>query len=884
MLKRPDTYLLKTFGGLHLVGSDGSPVELSRRRLALLVLLASAGDRGVARERLVAYLWPDSPTEAGRHSLEQMLSALRARLGTAVFVGTDPVRLDSRIITSELALLDLRPGEVADGDDLPEGAFLDGFYLEGLKDFEDWVERERARLHDLLLETLAHLARRAESVGDHAAAVRQWRRYVHVDPLRAEGAVGLMRALAAGGDRAGAVHHASTYQRLIKEELDLPPDLTVAALGAELQSRTTAEPHPGPSHPRTLEQSPGGERLSPTPGEGGEAFVVGPMPPPPTRGRRLAYAVTPAMVVALGVVAAIGWPPGSGGGQGRGLPAVQVTFSGDAHWPSISPDHGRVAYWTTDPGQVNAERAILRVRDVAGAGEVSLATFQWLGPTAWTRDGRHVLVFGLPLPGAGEAPRVGMYAVPLLGGAPRFLGCCLGSRIPGTDTLVQLPPEGPGGSRILHVVTIDDGVIRDTIEIPDWPSTGRPTAVFAAPDGRRFAVARRQAAGLVIQILARSGGGGSAIRLEAPVRDPPDLLGWVPDGRGLLVLQLATGATGGVDLVRIPVRGLEAVAEPELVAPAVPALFGWSLGEGGSFAYSGGTIERRVWALVAEGDPDDLHFKSHLTEVSTGLVLGRPSPDGTRLLITRRVASGYRSELGLARPGGRPVYPIGAVVERQLQFGWTWKGDAAWVMRASGESGTTIERVDLATGVRETRFAFDALRLRAAADLADGRMLALSNDDTGLLLLGPGPEEIRELELPDWAFRLNAIGPSPDGVRVPLIVEGKRTADASEPEVMASVVDPGDGSWHRYPVEGPRFDEPPSLAADGSMVVPVEQPPGPTSWFRSGPEGQPRPIREVPLHGAQFLFSLDRRLAVANQVVHQADAFVVPDFELLLRR
>ena len=46
-----------------------------RRKLALLVLLASAGERGVSRERLLTYLWPESDSARARKSLAQLLYA-----------------------------------------------------------------------------------------------------------------------------------------------------------------------------------------------------------------------------------------------------------------------------------------------------------------------------------------------------------------------------------------------------------------------------------------------------------------------------------------------------------------------------------------------------------------------------------------------------------------------------------------------------------------------------------------------------------------------------------------------------------------------------------------------------------------------------------------
>jgi hypothetical protein len=84
-------------------GRTASALSGQRRRLAFLALLASAGDRGLASDQLLGYLWADSSPEAARHSLEQMLYALRRALGDGVFVGGNPIRLNGEVVQSDLA-------------------------------------------------------------------------------------------------------------------------------------------------------------------------------------------------------------------------------------------------------------------------------------------------------------------------------------------------------------------------------------------------------------------------------------------------------------------------------------------------------------------------------------------------------------------------------------------------------------------------------------------------------------------------------------------------------------------------------------------------------------------------------------------------------------
>ena len=62
---------LTTFGGLAL-GASGRELGGAagqRRPLAVLAILAVAGDGGVSREKLVGILWPDADPERARRRL-----------------------------------------------------------------------------------------------------------------------------------------------------------------------------------------------------------------------------------------------------------------------------------------------------------------------------------------------------------------------------------------------------------------------------------------------------------------------------------------------------------------------------------------------------------------------------------------------------------------------------------------------------------------------------------------------------------------------------------------------------------------------------------------------------------------------------------------------
>ena len=234
---------INTFGGLSLRQGDspltGAPTQ--RRRLALLAVLAVAGETGVSRDKLLAMLWPEGETEKSRHALNQILSAQRRYFGNAqLFDGRKTVRLNPGLITSDVALFEeaLAKGDLEAAVKLYTGPFLDGFFLQGSTEFEIWSSDQRVRLADVLADSLEKAARRAQQSGDHETAVK-WRRHaVELDRIDAARALRLAESLVLTGNRAGALRALNDCQKRISEELGVPGDpeigRRIAALTVEL--------------------------------------------------------------------------------------------------------------------------------------------------------------------------------------------------------------------------------------------------------------------------------------------------------------------------------------------------------------------------------------------------------------------------------------------------------------------------------------------------------------------------------------------------------------------------------------------------------------------------------------------------------------------------
>jgi DNA-binding SARP family transcriptional activator/tetratricopeptide (TPR) repeat protein len=238
---------LRTFGGLWIESSDSSEAPAPPpRRLALLAVLAAAGPRGLSRDRLLGILWPEGSEERGRHALAQTVYSLRADLGSdEAIAGSTEVKLDPAIIGSDVGdfASALARGDREAAARLYSGPFLDGFYLSDAPAFERWVEEERARL---ALAAVAAIEQLALATGDIV-----WRRRLtELDPLRGRYAADYMTALAAAGDRAGALGHARVHESRVRGELEASPDAEVTRLADRLRAE---RPDPAPPLPVTSE-------------------------------------------------------------------------------------------------------------------------------------------------------------------------------------------------------------------------------------------------------------------------------------------------------------------------------------------------------------------------------------------------------------------------------------------------------------------------------------------------------------------------------------------------------------------------------------------------------------------------------------------------------
>jgi len=330
-------FRLQTLGSLSLQDCSGAaiPGQGVRRRLALLAVLAVSGHRGRSRDSLLALFWPDASQERARHSLEQLLYAIRTSVDNAAFLGVNPVSLNPEVISSDVADFEhaLAEDRLEDAVALYRGPFLDSVSLPDAPEFGQWADGERARLAAAYARALEALAQAAERRQDFSSAADWWQRRVTHDPYDSRVAQCLMRALDASGNRARAIQHAAMHERLLRQELGVQAAPAVSALAERLRAEpldtssaiapgvAVADPPapPGPLVGASINPEPSPPRAS-----------APPQQPESRRGRVRAVALVLAAIAVIAGVTWAFWPAAPPPERSIAvLPFVNMTPKGD---------------------------------------------------------------------------------------------------------------------------------------------------------------------------------------------------------------------------------------------------------------------------------------------------------------------------------------------------------------------------------------------------------------------------------------------------------------------------------------------------------------------------------------------------------------------------
>ena len=244
---------LITLGRVRLVGSGGVESAAAQpKRMALLAYVALTSEKGAARrDALLALFWPELGDEEGRRALRQGLHYLRRTLGEDVFAGEgDELRVREGTLVCDAVEFEraIDEGHPEQALALYRGDFLDGFHVDDVApEYEEWVERTRARLRRRAAAGAWSAADAAERGGDTVHALELARRACELEPDQEGGWRRLMSLHERVGDRAGALRAYDELAARLEREFDARPAAETSALAETIRTSKRPAAAPAPS-------------------------------------------------------------------------------------------------------------------------------------------------------------------------------------------------------------------------------------------------------------------------------------------------------------------------------------------------------------------------------------------------------------------------------------------------------------------------------------------------------------------------------------------------------------------------------------------------------------------------------------------------------------
>jgi tetratricopeptide (TPR) repeat protein len=119
-----------------------------------------------------------------------------------------------------------------------QGDFLRGLSLPNAALFEEWALVRREQLRGLALDGLSALAQASLAQGEYTQAIADLRRLLALDPWREAAHRALMRAWAAGGDRAAALAQFEQCRQTLADELGVEPAPATVLLYEQIKAGT----------------------------------------------------------------------------------------------------------------------------------------------------------------------------------------------------------------------------------------------------------------------------------------------------------------------------------------------------------------------------------------------------------------------------------------------------------------------------------------------------------------------------------------------------------------------------------------------------------------------------------------------------------------------
>lgn len=227
---------LRLLGEPLLQDDTGAVKQPWRTHIALLAYLAMARAGVTSRALLASVFWPDVPEAKARRALRQAIFQLRRAVGEVVDNTGDCLRLELTRIAIDVTRFEeaVEAGRFAEAVALYHGDFLGSFTL-GSHTFDEWADRQRARLVARAAAAFAALADAAAAAAKWGEALQWVEQWLAREPFSEDAAARLIALRARAGDRGGALAAYEAFRKQLQNSFGVTPGPQIEGLVARIQ-------------------------------------------------------------------------------------------------------------------------------------------------------------------------------------------------------------------------------------------------------------------------------------------------------------------------------------------------------------------------------------------------------------------------------------------------------------------------------------------------------------------------------------------------------------------------------------------------------------------------------------------------------------------------
>lgn len=211
--------------------------KIGLKTAALVALLMLQENRYMSREKVIAYLWPDSNEEAAKYNLRYNLWLLKKIIISdengeqflRITKGYCGINFNYNFQCDILNTINFNPNgnygmrELINLKSLFEGDFFEGHYFNNCDDFNEIIIFQRNKLENCKIKILRKLAELYEEKGNYLGSIEVINEIFSIDPYDENLALKVMSLYISAENRGGAIKFYKNFSSKLMYSLGIQP-------------------------------------------------------------------------------------------------------------------------------------------------------------------------------------------------------------------------------------------------------------------------------------------------------------------------------------------------------------------------------------------------------------------------------------------------------------------------------------------------------------------------------------------------------------------------------------------------------------------------------------------------------------------------------------